>query len=79
MMVYAKLILAYPKGNTLSRLKIMNLVVPYFLFISFFLIYFYFSIFRTLGLGVEVISHTVTSVISDGVVTTLVTKLKRKE
>ena len=79
MMVHAKLILAYPKGNTSSRLKIMNLVVPYFLFISFFLIYFYFSIFRTLGLGVEVISHTVTSVISDGVVTTLVTKLKRKE
>ena len=39
----------------------------------------YFSIFRTLGLGLEVIGHTVTSVTSDGVVTTLITELKRRE
>ena len=48
----------------------------HFYFILFFhfhflLIILYSSIFRTLGLGLEVISHTVTSVTSDGVVTTL--------
>ena len=41
--------------------------------------HFYFSIFRTLGLGLEVICHTVTSVTSDGVITTLITELKEKE
>jgi len=47
----------------------------YFLFNLFFIV----SIFRTLGLGLKVISHTNTSVTSDGVVTTLITELKRRE
>jgi len=56
--------------------------------ISFiFLSHFYFildllsivSIFRTQGIGVEVIDHTVTSVTSDGGVTTLIMGLKRRE
>ena len=38
-----------------------------------------FSIFRTLELGLEVIGHTVTSVTSDGVVTTLITRLKKRK
>ena len=49
-----------------------------FIFILF-LIILHFSIFRTLGLGLEVIGHTVTSVTSDGVVTTLITGLKRRK
>ena len=32
----------------------------------------HFFIFKTLGLGLEVIGHTVTSVTSDGMVTTLI-------
>ena len=56
----------------------MDLVVPYFLFFSFHFI-FDFSIFRTLGLGLEVIGHTVTSVLSDSVVTTLIIGLKKKK
>ena len=48
--------------------------------LSFFLYsYFIFSIFRTLGLGLGVICHTVTSVTSDSVVTALITKLERSE
>jgi len=48
--------------------------------ILFSLIYFFiFFIFRTLGLGVEVIGHTFTSVTSDGVVTALVMGLKRRK
>ena len=51
----------------------------YFL-ILFSLIYFFiFSIFRTLGLGVEVIGHTVTSVTSDSVVTASIMGLKRRK
>jgi len=46
-----------------------------FLFNLFFIV----SIFRTQGIGVEVICHTVTSVTSDGVVTTLIMELKRRE
>jgi len=45
----------------------------------FFLIYFHFSIFRTLGSGLEVICHTVTSVTSDSMITTLITRLKRRK
>ena len=48
----------------------------FFILISIIL---YFSIFRTLGLELEVIGHTVTSVTSDSGVTTLITRLKRKE
>ena len=50
-----------------------------FSFLFYFLFIYYFSIFRTLGLELEVISHTVTSVTSDGVVTTLITRLERRE
>ena len=42
----------------------------------FLLIILYFSIFRTLGLGLEVIGHTVTL---DGVVTTLIMGHKKKK
>ena len=64
----------------MSRLKIIDLVYSYFLFSFYFLFnYFTFSISRTLGLGLEVISHTVTSVISDSMVTTLIMRLKRKK
>jgi len=48
----------------------------YFLFFILFSIILHVSIFRTLRLGLEVISHTVTS---DGVVTTLIIGLKRKK
>jgi len=47
----------------------------YFIFNLFFIV----SIFRTLGLGLEVIGHAVTSVTSDDVVTTLIIGLKRRE
>jgi len=47
----------------------------YFLFDLFFIV----SIFRTQGIGVELISRTVTSVTSDNGVTTLITGLKRRE
>jgi len=55
-----------------------------FYFILFFhfhfhLIILHFSIFRTLGLGLEVICHTVTPVTSNSVVTTLIMELKRRE
>jgi len=56
--------------------KIEEYVLSFFLYSHFI---FYFSIFRTLGLGLGVICHTVTSVTSDGVVTALITKLKRNE
>jgi len=47
----------------------------YFLFNLFFIV----SIFRAQGIGVKVIGHTVTSVTSDGGVTTLITGLKKRE
>jgi len=47
----------------------------YFLFDLFFIV----SIFKTLGLGLKVICHTVTSVTSDGVVTTLIMELKKRK
>jgi len=64
-----------------SRLKKVNLVSFYFLSYFYFIfdLFFIISIFRTLGIGVEVIGHTVTSVTSDGVVTTLITGLKRRK
>jgi len=64
-----------------SRLKKVDLVFFislsyfYFLFNLFFIV----SIFRAQGIGVEVIGHTVTSVTSDGGVTTLITGLKKRE
>jgi len=52
----------------------MNFILfPFFIFhFHFHLIILHFYIFRTLGLGLEVISHTITS---DGVVTILITVL----
>ena len=52
----------------------MDLVFPYFSFLILisFDLFFYFSIFRTLRLGVEVISHTITPVTSNGVITIFV-------
>jgi len=52
----------------------MNFILFYFI-----LIILHFSIFRTLGLGLEVIGHTVTPVTSDGMVTTLITGLEKRE
>jgi len=64
----------------MSRLKNVDLVFLYFLFHFIFCsIYFHFSIFRTLGLGLEVISHTVTLVTADGVVIIIITGLEEKE
>ena len=65
----------------MSRLQKVDLVSFYFLSHFYFLfdLFFIFSIFRTLGLGLEVIGHTVTSVTSDGMVTTLITRLERRE
>jgi len=54
----------------------MDLVFSSFSSFSFL---FYFSIFRTLGLGLEVIGHTVTSVTSDSVVTVLIMGLERRK
>jgi len=51
----------------------------FFLILFFFQVIFHFSIFRTLGLGLEVISHTVTSVTTDGVVTILIIGLKKRK
>jgi len=78
------------RSNSLSRfkcfvVKITESGISFFLFSFSFLFYFIFylffivSIFRTLGLGLKVIGHTVTSVTSDGVVTTLIMGLKRRE
>ena len=59
----------------MSRSKNVDLVFSSFSFL------FYFSIFRTLGLGLglEVIGHTVTPVTSDSVVTILIIEFERKE
>ena len=59
----------------------MNLVFSSFSFLFYFIfdLFFDFSIFRTLGLGLEVISHIVTSVTLDGMITALVMELERKK
>ena len=58
-----------------SRLKNIDLVFSSFSF-SF---YFLFSIFRTLGLGLEVIGHMVIPVTTDSIITTLIMELKRRK
>jgi len=65
----------------LSRAKKVDLIFSLFFFLFYFPynLFFYFSIFRTLGLGLEVICHTVTSVTIGGVVTALITRLERRE
>jgi len=50
-----------------------------FIFIFIFILHFLIIIFRTLGIGLGVIGHTVTSVTSDGVVTILITELERRK
>jgi len=59
----------------------MDLVVLYFILSFYFIfdLFLIFPIFRALGLGLEVISHTVTLVTSDGMVTTLITGLERRK
>jgi len=52
---------------------LFSFFISHFLFL---LIILHFSIFKTLGLVLEVISHTVTS---DGVVTTLIMGCKKKK
>jgi len=52
---------------------LFSFFISYFLFL---LIILHFSIFRTLGLGLEVIGHTVTS---DGVVTILIMEHERNK
>ena len=71
----------YIDFRIVSRLKNMDLVFSHFLSLFYFIFQFifYFSIFRTLGLGLEVISHTITSITFDGVVTTLIIGLKRRK
>ena len=51
----------------------------FFLILFLFQFIFHFSIFRTLGLGLEVIGYTVTLVISDGIVTALIMRLEKRE
>jgi len=62
----------------MSRLQKGNFV-SFYLFSHFyfiFVLFLFFSIFRTLRLGLEVIGHTVTF---DDVVTTLIMELKRRK
>ena len=54
----------------------MDFILFSFFISHFILIILHFSIFRTLGLGLEVISHIVTS---DGGVTTLITGHEKKK
>ena len=63
----------------LSRLKNVDLVFSSLSFSFYFPFNLFFSIFRTLGLGLEVICHTVTSVTFDGVVTTVIMELKKRK
>ena len=62
-----------------SRLKNIDFIFFFILILFFFQFIFHFSIFRTLGLGLEVIGHTITSVTSDGMVTALIIELERRE
>ena len=64
---------------TESELSFFLFSFSFLFFFSIYFSFFHFSIFRTLGLGLEVIGHTVTSVTSDGVVTTSITGLEKRE
>jgi len=58
----------------------IDFMLFYFILLFLFLFnYFTFSIFRTLGLGLEMIGHTVTQVTSDNMVTILIMELKKRE
>jgi len=67
--------------HTLSRSKKVDLVFSSFSFLFYFPfnLFFIFLFLKTLELGLEVIGHTVTLVTSDGVVTTLIMGLERRE
>ena len=56
--------------------KITESGLSLFLFSFLFL---FVSIFRTLVSGVDMICHTVTSVTSDGAITTLIMELEKRE
>ena len=68
-----------PVLGTVSRSQEVDLVSFYFYFYFYFSLFYIFLFLKHWGLGLEVICHTVTSVTSDGVVTTLVTGLKRRK
>jgi len=70
---------SYLKANVKIKECKLSCFFIFFLILFSFQFIFHFSIFRTLGLGLEVIGHTVTSVTSDGVVTALITGLERRE
>ena len=57
----------------------MDFNLIYFFIFIFISIILHLSIFRTLGLGLEVICHTVTSVTFDSVVITLIMELEKKK
>ena len=61
--------------RVIVKIKDCRLSFLYFLFELSFI----FLFLETLGLELEVIGHTVTSVTSDGAVTTLITELKRRK
>ena len=61
--------------RVIVKIKDCRLSFLYFLFELSFI----FLFLETLGLGLEMISHTVTSVTSDSAVTTLITGLKRRK
>jgi len=64
-----------------SKLQKVDLVSFLFSFLFYFIfgLFLFSSIFRTLGLRLEVIGHAITSVTSDGVVTILIMELERRE
>jgi len=76
------LMIFWTKSIFLFDIKIKEWELSFlFYFLSHFIfqVILYFSIPRTLRLWLEVIGHTVTSVTSDRVVTTLIIGLKRKK
>ena len=74
------ILLALPLSIVLLRmLRLQKVDLVSFYFLSHFYFIFDFSIFRTLGLGLKVVGHTVTSGTFDGMVTTLITGLKRRK
>jgi len=74
--IFFKSAIYYMGYDSRPYVKIEEYILSFFLRSHFI---FYFSISRTLGLGLGVICRTVTSVTSDGVVTALITKLERSE
>ena len=63
--------------NELSCFLFSFYFLSHFYFI--FNLFFIFLFLETLGLGLEVIGHTVTSVTFDGMVTTLIIGLKKRK